>query len=341
MNILVTSAGRRNYLIAYFRSALAGGGKVFAADASPTAPALQDADWAFVVPPIASPDYLDTLFTICLDHNVRMIVPTNDLELPRLAQARERFLEIGTVLVVSSPAVVRSCFDKAETASYLSSIGVRGPRTFTDLGAAKGALSRGELAFPVIVKPRWGTASIAVERCDDLQELEAVHGLAERRLRRTLLADVGAPDDGGVIVQEMIQGQEYGLDVVNDLGGRFVGAFLKRKLVMRAGETDKAEIVEDPALRALARRLGEGLKHVGNLDCDVIVDDDGPAVIEMNPRFGGGYPFSHEAGADLPAALIAWVAGRSVRPDWFRVEVGHASAKSERMVVHRALGAPS
>ena len=117
-----------------------------------------------------------------------------------------------------------------------------------------------------------------------------------------------------LIAQEKVTGTEYGLDIVNDLAGRHVTTFVKRKLAMRAGETDKAVTVSHPALEAVGRRIGEALRHIGNLDCDVFVDGERFWVLELNPRFGGGYPFTHRAGANLPAALIAWAQGETVDP---------------------------
>jgi carbamoyl-phosphate synthase large subunit len=57
-------------------------------------------------------------------------------------------------------------------------------------------------------------------------------------------------------------------------------------------------------------------------------------VLEMNPRFGGGYPFSHVAGANLPAALIAWVSGQPINPDWLTIKSDVLSSKCARLVTH-------
>ena len=121
-----------------------------------------------------------------------------------------------------------------------------------------------------------------------------------------------------VLIQERIGGQEYGLDVVNDLDGRHVTTFARCKLAMRAGETDRAVTVETFELDRMGAAIGERLGHAGNLDCDVFLADGRLYVLELNPRFGGGYPFSHAAGADLPAALIAWASGKAPDPRWLR-----------------------
>ncbi|MHB8842519.1 MAG: ATP-grasp domain-containing protein, partial [Candidatus Aquicultor sp.] len=112
MNVLLTCAGRRNYLIQYFRDALNGQGKIYAADTNPDASALQEADGYFIVPPVGHPEYFDILRDICDKHQVRLLLSLNDLELPLLARQRESFLEIGTIPVISAPHIIDMCFDK-------------------------------------------------------------------------------------------------------------------------------------------------------------------------------------------------------------------------------------
>jgi carbamoyl-phosphate synthase large subunit len=136
-----------------------------------------------------------------------------------------------------------------------------------------------------------------------------------------------------VLIQECLTGEEYGLDVINDLDGTYVTTFAKRKLKMRAGETDRSTTVQSDRLSAVGRTIGRMLGHVGNLDCDVFLNETGCYVLEMNPRFGGGYPFSHIAGANLPAALIAWARGEEPHPSWFQIEPGVTASKFYDLVV--------
>jgi len=337
INALLTSAGRRNYLVEYFQEALRGQGKVFAADAKSSAPALQEADGVFLVPPIGHKHYLDALLEFCQQEEIRLLVPLNDLELPYLAAARERFAEIGTTVVVSSPEIISRCFDKWETHGFLRARGILTPKTYLSLAAAQEALEAGELKFPLVLKPRWGSASIGLEFPQDDDELELSFELSQRRLARTALAGVSEKDrDRAILIQEFIVGDEYGLDIVNDLSGRYVTTFIKQKLGMRAGETDSAVTVSSEPLRALGEELGRSLGHIGNLDCDVFLSPEGAWVLELNPRFGGGYPFSHVAGANLPAALIAWARGEAPDPRWLRTDTGVMSSKFSRlMLIHQ------
>lgn len=338
VNVLLTCAGRRNYLVRYFRQALSGTGKVYAVDASEYAPALQEADTSLIVPPVNDHRYFDLIQEICETNQIQLLISLNDLELPLLARQRERFLAIGTIPVISSPAVIDTCFDKWAADSFLREHGLNSPQTFVTLEAVEKALVNQEVQFPLVVKPRWGTASTGIFYVHDAEELMLAYKWLHKSLERGMLASVSMQDkEHSVIIQEMLVGSEYGLDIVNDLQGSYVATFVKRKLAMRAGETDRAVTVEDERVEKLGYRLSRALGHIGNLDCDVFVTEKGCYILEMNPRFGGGYPFSHVAGADVPSALVAWAEGKEVADALLRVEPGVVSVKHDDLLICRGV----
>jgi len=340
MNILFTCAGRRNYLIDYFRSALGdGGGRILAVDASHTSPAIQEADKAFLLPYVNEPSYLPKLLNLCEREEVDAIISLNDLELPLLAGHKKAFAQTGTAVLVSDPEVIDICFDKWKTDRFFSRLGIRSPATWLTLEEAKAAVADGRLSFPVVVKPRWGTASIGIEFPEDMRELELAYELVRHKLTRTFLADVSATDEQhAVMIQQYLPGREYGLDIVNDLEGCYQATVVKQKLAMRAGETDKAVVVDNPSLVAIGEKIGGELKHIVNLDCDFFEHEGTYYGLEMNPRFGGGYPFSHVAGLDLPAAIVSWLRADPVADDVFSVRFDTVSAKCDRLVSVDATG---
>ena len=136
-----------------------------------------------------------------------------------------------------------------------------------------------------------------------------------------------------MLVQAFVAGDEYSLDLVCDLSGRYVTTLAKQKLGLRAGDTDSAVTVSDPALTDLGRDLCRALGPVGVADCDVFVGAEGPTVLELNPRFGNAYPFAHVAGADLPAAVVAWARGDLPEPGWLRAEPGVTAARYSRLML--------
>ena len=334
MNVMLTCAGRRDYLVKSFQEALRGRGQVFAADACAYAPALKQADKSFLIPSIDQAAYIDTVLTICQQHHVLLLISLNDLELQVLAKHSTRFLEMGTIPVISSSEVVDTCFDKWETFKFLKSFDLETPNTYLSLPDAVESLARREITFPLVVKPRWGTASIGIQYSEDDEELDLDYTRAKKRLSRTILRDISATDlDRCILIQKQLCGPEYGLDIVNDLKGHYVCTFVKRKLAMRAGETDRAITVESDWLEGIGGVIGRKLGHIGVLDCDAIVIHDKCYVLDMNPRFGGGYPFSHIAGANLPAVLLAWANGEEPHADWLKVQPNITASKCDGLVI--------
>lgn len=329
MNILFTSAGRRGYLLRWFKEALGSAGLVHAANSDANAPAFADADRSVVVPPIHDDAYIPFLLGYCRENGIGALIPLFDIDLPVLARERERFAAIGVCVVTADAEVAAICNDKWRTFTRLKENGFEVPATYVTLASAEIALNAGTLHFPVIVKPRWGMGSIGVYKAEDASELTVFHNKVRREVERTYLRfESAATPDATVLVQECIDGQEHGLDVVNDLNGVHVATFVKKKLAMRSGETDRAITMDDPSMSALGTRLGALLRHRGNLDVDVFRTKDGRLlVLEMNARFGGGYPFSHLAGADVPRAIVAWLEGRAADPSCFAIRHGQESVK--------------
>jgi len=281
------------------------------------------ADEAVVMPPLTDPAYPELVIELCRQRKIGLLCSLFDLDLAVLAPLRERFEAVGTRLAVSSPSVIDICFDKWKTHQFGLELGLDVPQTYLTVEDALNAVSDGELFFPLIVKPRWGTGSIAVEKAYDADDLRAIQQHVQKVIQNTYLASAHSGDcNGGVIIQEMLQGAEYGVDIVNDLNGDFACCFVKQKLGMRSGETDAAITVEDGEIEAMARQISARLRHVGLLDMDIIRDQDRNCLLEMNPRFGGHYPFSHLAGANIPAALIAWAQNLKADPAWLRVATG-------------------
>lgn len=336
MNVLITCAGRRSYEIAAFREALGSGGRVLACDADPNAPSIRMADEAFIVPRIEAADYVGELLKLCAQHAIGLVVPAFEPELPILSGRRADFEALGTTLLISTPEVIATCHDKVRTAAFLAECDIRSPRTYLSLDGARIALREGELAYPVMVKPRFGVSSIGNRFADDDEELAFFFRQCRKQIAATFLAASSAADpDTSVLIQESIDGDEYGIDIVNDLVGNYAATFVKRKLRMRAGQTDRAVTVHDPRLEAVGALIGRGLGHRGILDCDLFVDREGVCVIDLNPRFGGGYPFSHLAGANVPAALMAWAGGTKVDPAWLRVTPNVTIARYDQFIVAR------
>ena len=332
MNILFTCAGRRTYLLKYFKENMEEGDKIIATDMQLSAPALTAADIKVQVPAVYDPNYIDITLDICKKYQVNALLCLNDLELPILAENKARFAELGVTVIVSDPAVIDICFDKYKTAQWVESIGLNAPKTFVTLASAKDALAKGEISFPLFMKPRWGSGSIGLETIDDMEELDIYYHLLMKKIKKTILATASVGDEY-IMIQEKLTGKEFGLDVMNDLKGNHVAVSVKQKLAMRAGETDKAVTVDIPVVTEMGHKIGENLHHIGNLDVDIMQRANGDyCVLELNPRFGGGYPFSYEAGANMPKAILKWLKGEDMDVNALKPEVGKMFSKNDSLV---------
>ncbi len=332
-NILFTCAGRRNYLINYFKEALKGNGQVIAADMNLTAPAMVDADLAIVVPGIYEDHYIEELKKIIVEHRIHAVISLNDLELPILSQNKEALEALGAKVVISDPKVISIAFDKVKTFNFLNSIGLNTPKTYTKLNEALEAIKCKELALPLVVKPRWGSASIGIDFPETEEELELVFKLQHLKLKKSILNQASTADiENAILIQEKLDGVEYGMDILNDFNGNYIGTYVREKINMRSGETDKAISVIDERFNKIGQTIGESLKHVGNLDCDVFIANNKLYVLELNPRFGGGYPFSHEAGINTAAIYIEWLNGNQDIAHFNTYKSGVAFAKCDRML---------
>lgn len=301
MNILITSVGIRGYLIKYLRKALKNKGKIFAADCNRYAPALYDADNYFILPNVLEKNYINELFKICLTNDIKGIISINDIELPILAHFKNKFLEKDIKLIVSNPKVIDICYDKYSTYRFFKENNFPFPKTFISLDEALMEIKAKTIKFPLLVKPRKGSASLGIKKVFNIKELQN-----------------GFDEKGNVIIQEFFQGDEYGIDVFCNSNLLPVSIFAKRKIAMRAGETDKAITVYDIKMIEFIDSLIRKLGLYGPGDVDLFKCGNKYIVIDINPRFGGGYPLSHAVGAVFPEKVIKLINEEQLQPDLIR-----------------------
>jgi len=307
MNILLTSAGRRSYLVNYFKEVIGTTGKVHASN-SEWSTALEVADKAVISPLIYNGNYIDFLVGYCKENNITIIISLFDIDLPVLAQNKQRFKDEGINVVVSDYEVTQICNDKWKTYEFLVENGILAPKSFIDLSEAQMAIKMGDLNYPLILKPRWGMGSMSIFKVENDEELAVLYRKVQREVQESYLKyESQLNPERAVIIQEFINGQEYGLDIINDLNKNYVTTFIKQKTAMRSGETDGATTIENKMLEQVGKKIAENLRHIANLDTDCFLIDEKIYILEMNCRFGGGYPFSHLAGANLPSAILKWL----------------------------------
>lgn len=294
MNILLLSVGTRDKIVQYFKRAVGQDGRVVVTDMSELAPAVYEADRFYQVPPVSAPNYVDTVLDICDKEQISGVLSLIDPELSVLATHTEDFAAHGVTVIGSSLALCEMALDKMQMYEWLKAHGYRCARSFSDKQAFFREVDAGRLTYPAFVKPIHGSASTKVTKVPDREWVELLFA-----------------HEDGLMVQEFLDGQEIGADVYIDLiSGEVVSIFTKEKLLMRAGETDKARSFRDPKLFELIKRFVRECGWRGQIDIDLFRIDGEYYISEVNPRFGGGYPHAFECGCDHIGMILNNLAGR-------------------------------
>ena len=285
-NILITSAGRRVSLLQSFQHALkhnAIDGLVFAADSNPDlSAACHVADRSFDLPAIAEQNYIEVLLALCKANSVKLVIPTIDTELQILSAARDTFIDHGIDVVVSEPLLIDQCMDKTITQELFNSIGLQTPALY----------SLESIQYPCFAKPKAGSNS------------RGLHVIEHE--------DAWPPNvklNSDYMLCEYLDQKaysEYTVDMFYNRAGTLVCLVPRLRLAVRAGEINKGLTVKAdflPELRRIGNRL-EGAR--GCITLQVFVNNETRALkgIEINPRFGGGYPLSDRAGATYARWLV-------------------------------------
>ncbi|WP_337524726.1 ATP-grasp domain-containing protein [Holdemanella sp.] len=282
MNILILSAGTRNKIVQYFVKTLNEQGKVIATDMSNLAPAIYDADKFYIVPKMTDPTYLDVILKICKEENISGVLSLIDPELSLLAKNKDKFNEIGTTVIGSSYDLCELSLDKFKMFEWLTNHGYNCAKSYMDKEKFYEDVINENITYPVFVKPTRGSASIAISKVYDKETVELLFA-----------------HDEGLMIQEFLNGQEIGADVYIDMiSGEIISIFTKKKLKMRAGETDKAVSFKDEKLFDLIKKFVSEAGYRGQIDIDIFEINGEYYISEVNPRFGGGYPHAYESGCN-------------------------------------------
>ena len=311
MNILLTSVGRRAYIIDYLRDIykdLGLIGNIVATNSDMNTTAMSVADKAFESPLIYDEEYIPFLLEICKNEKIDILISLFDIDLMILAKNKSRLEALGVKVIVSNEDVINICNDKFEMLKYLEKINLPVPETYLDLDKALEYADFHKKTY--ILKPRWGVGSLSIFEAENKKELEVLYEKAKRSIQNSYLRfESNADMNRAILIQEKIKGDEFGLDIFNDLKGENLSVTVKRKYAMRSGETDIAEVTKNSDLKTVGKKIAKSLSHIGNLDMDILLSDGKAYIIDMNARFGGGYPFTHNAGVNELEAIIRLCGG--------------------------------
>ena len=282
MNFLILAAGTRNKIVQYFKRTFDGAGYVVATDASTLGPAIYDADKYYIVPSINDPKYIDKILEICKNEQISGVLSLIDPELSLLAANKEKFKALGVTIIGSSYELCEMALDKMQMFEWLKSHKYNCALSWMDKEEFYRSVDAGEVTYPVFVKPYRGSASISISKVYDKETV-----------------DILFSHEHDLMIQEFLNGQEIGADVYIDMiSGEVISIFTKKKIKMRAGETDKAVSFKDPVLFALIEKFVLEAGYRGQIDIDIFDINGEYYISEVNPRFGGGYPHAYECGCN-------------------------------------------
>lgn len=280
-NILLLSVGTRNKIIQYFKENNKDG-KVIATDMSELAPAIYEADDFYIVPKITDKNYINIILDICKKEKIDGLLSLIDPELSLLAKNSDKFKEIGVTVIGSSFECCELSLDKMAMFDWLKNHGYKCAKSYIDKEKFYKDLDNKEISFPVFVKPYDGSASILINKVYTKKQVDLLFEEHE-----------------GLMIQEFLDGQEIGADVYIDLiSGEVASIFTKKKLLMRAGETDKSVSFKDEKLFDIIKKFVKEMGYKGQIDIDIFDVDGKYYISEVNPRFGGGYPHAYECGVN-------------------------------------------
>ena len=298
MNLLFSCIGKRGYIPDFFRPHLQKGDRIIGTSNTRWTPGFGHCDTNYLLPDIVNSDYIPRVKEICQRESVSAILSFFDPDVVELAKHFDEFVEMGITPIIPRFEIAEICFDKYKTFKYLRDNQFDTATTYLELAEALAAIESGTLTFPVFVKPRFGFGSALTFRARNELELKAFYHYADN-----------------MIIQEEMHGDAIDFDMLNDLNGQVISVVPWRKYRSRMGETEQAQTFKDPQVIEFGIQLGTALGHIGPLDADLFYKDGKISVLEVNLRFGGGYPVSHLAGADFPAKIIRMIKGEAVPPD--------------------------
>lgn len=315
MNILILSCGTRNKIVQYFRETINGRGIVVATDMQKTAPALYEADKMYIVPSITDPKYMDIIFDICKAEKINGVLSLIDPELSLLAKYQKEFALLGVMVIGSSYELCELSLDKYKMYQWLIHHNFECARSYINFEEFENSKTK----YPVFVKPRKGSASISISKASDRSTARFLFEQKEE-----------------MMIQEFLNGQEIGVDVYIDMiSGEVVSIFAKKKICMRAGETDKALSFKDERLFGFIEEFVKRMGYRGQIDIDIFDINGEYYISEVNPRFGGGYPHAYEAGVNHMNLIMENLEGRQNQKSIGNYKDGIYMMKYNEIMVRR------
>jgi len=288
VNVLFTSVGRRVELIKAWKKAYVDldiDGEIIGTDIDPLAPASDFVDSFYIVPQSKHEDFIPTIQEICIENNINLLFPLNDNDLLPLSSGKTILEKNEIIVVVSQMKSIDTTVDKWSTYQFFKNVGIKTPETWI-------ANDNNKSDFPLLIKPRNGSAGKDVIKVNDQRELEFYIPRIEKP-----------------IIQEFINGPEITTDVICDFKGSIIGIVNRERIEVRWGEVTKGKTIFDKNIIKNCEKIVENLDIVGPITVQCILEGNDAYFIEINARYGGGAPLGFAAGVQSPHWYLSIVSG--------------------------------
>lgn len=309
MNILITSIGQRGYLVDHFKEVSKGRYGIYAADALKYAPALKNADRAFVLPYASDKRYCEMLIKICEQNDIGAVFSINDVELPWLALYKPELARHGINAVICDKSVIDICTDKYLTYLFCKENGVNTPKTYlwTEKEHLFKDLKNGLMTYPLVAKPRRGSKSIGIHMLNNEAELlEDINATANSNM----------PEEEKCMYQEKLSGVLIGAHVLCNKRKEPVSIVTMKNLTEHFGETYQNIAYHDEKLFEYVFHAVDRVGAYGIIDPNIMQKANGEFVLlEFNPRMSGGYSLSHYSNPLFTKTLVDIAAGVDIKQD--------------------------
>ena len=285
-NLLITSAGKRVSLLKAFENELKillPSAKVFAADSNPhLSAACQLAEKSFKLPRVENKSYFQILIDVCIKNHIKIIIPTIDSELLLLAERQEELKGFGIFPIISSKDLVRQCRNKRLIHSLFKSYGIYAAKEY----------SKDSYSLPLFIKPIDGSRSVDTYTIRTKDDFINYH-FQNKKLMFLEYLDHEKHD-------------EYTCDMYYGKDNKLKCVVPRKRIEVRDGEVNKGKTSKNILLNFLKEKMHTVNGAIGCLTAQFFVNSLTNHIvgIEINPRFGGGYPLSYLAGANFPSWII-------------------------------------
>jgi carbamoyl-phosphate synthase large subunit len=291
MNILITNVGNKNFLVKEFKKSLTKvfgkSSKLYASDSSLNASAIKFCDYAVKSPKYKNTNFGEWLINLVDKKKIKLIIPTNSYEIEYIEKVRLKLENKFNCKILGTPLRnIKKINNKLKLYTFLKKNKIQTPYSQPLSNFLKKKIKK----FPFVIKKVYGQASEGVFLIKKIQDWKNF-------LRyRT--------NNHKYFYQEYLPGNEYGMDVINDYRRQFISVLVRKKIMMKNGETIKAKILSSKPFLKIAKKISKAVNHVGSIDIDAIKKNNNLFIIDVNCRFGGGYKLSHAAGANIPELFI-------------------------------------